>query len=290
MPMMRRILPVIVGLSLLVAACDQAPSGSLRGPGPPPNQGETGGGGGQGGPQGRSPLPIRDGGVIFDVYSFVCGATLGTEEKALRPDGYFCDVGISVLNRDPKAIRLDPYAQFLIAGGRRVTAWKKAMDELVLHHPDNLFVQPIPPGGGATGTLIFDIPEGVQPERLELHAGPGTRGTSVSVEGCSLYKAVELKPCALERRGGGQGVAYPVRAELSVAYPISFRFGEGTNLCFDRREWILRRGQNAKLNRLDGQGVIILTSEKAAEFQDNTGVRLKLVASKANDRDAAVCG
>lgn len=288
MPMMRRILPAILGLSLLAAACDQPPSGSARGPGPP-DQGETGGGGGVGGPQGKSPLPIRDGGVIFDVFSFVCGATLGSEETALRPDGYFCDVGISVLNRDPKAIRLDPYAQFLIAGGRRVTPWKKAMDGLVLNDPDNLFVRAIPSGGGATGTLIFDIPEGVQPVRLELHAGPRTQGTSVSVEGCSLYKAVELKPCALERRGGGQGVAYPVRAELRVAYPISFHFGEGTNLCFDRREWILRPGQKAKLNRLDGQGVIILTTERAAEFRDNTGVVLRLVAGK-NDRDAPVCG
>jgi hypothetical protein len=287
---MRRILPAILGLALLVVACFRLPSDrSTRGPGPG-DRGETGGGGGQGGSQPQGSLPIRDGGVIFDVFSFVCGATLGTEERALEPDGYFCEVGISMLNREPEPIRLDPFAQALIAGGKEVAPWREAMGELVLDHPDNLFVQDIPPGGGATGNLIFDVPEGVSPERLELHAGPGTRGTSVSVEGCSLYKVVEPQPCALERRGASQGVAYPVRAELGVAYPISFRFGQGSNLCFDAREWDLETAQKVNFNTLDGQGVIILTAKRTAQFRDNSGKVIRLVATPANDRDAAVCG
>jgi hypothetical protein len=285
----RRLLPLALAAALLAAACEQIPPGNGgddSGPG-------TGGGGQSNGGEGpslrRGLLPIRDGDVVFDVFSFVCGETLGTMERTLEPEGYFCDAGISAFNRGPTPVRLDPFAQRLVVDGEPREPWDEAMRELVLNQPDNLFAQEIPTGGGGTASLIFDLPDGAVPERLEVHASAGSLGAVVRLSGCRLWKAKAPGPCALDERGNVRGTAYPERAAVGVSYPISFHFDEGMGLCFARRDWQLQPTE-ADLSRLDGHGVITLRSPQLAEFHDNSGVVLRLVPSGANDRDAAVCG
>jgi hypothetical protein len=287
MRFLRILLTLAAAFTLAAAGCDQLPQsdgGNGAGPGTPGD-----GGTGQGGLLPSGPLPVRDGQVMFDVFSFVCGETLGTMERTLEPEGYFCDVGISAFNRGATPVRLDPFEQRLLVDGEPRGPWEEAMRELVLAHPDNLFVQDIPPGGGGTASLIFELPDGATPERLELHVSPSSPGALVRLSGCRLWKVTMPGPCALDQRGNVPGAAYPPEAAVGVSYPISFHFDEGSGLCFDHRDWQLQP-TDADLGRLDGHGVIILRSPELAEFEDNSGVVLRLVPSGANDRDAAVCG
>jgi hypothetical protein len=226
---------------------------------------------------------------MFDVFSFVCGETLGSMQRTLEPEGYFCDVGISAFNRGTAPVRLDPFEQLLLVEGEPRQPWEEAMQELVLNHPDNLFVQEIPPGGGGTASLIFELPDGATPERLDLHASPGSAGAAVPLTGCRLWKVTTPGPCALDQRGNVRGTAYPPEAAVGVSYPISFQVDEGVGLCFARRDWRVEPS-DADPARLDGHGVITLRSPELAEFRDNSGVVVRLVPGEADDRDAAVCG
>lgn len=284
-----------LAVALLSAACDQLPGAGGGGSEPGqdgggPGQGGPGEGGpGQGGPVRRGPLPVRDGDVMFDVFSFVCGETLGSMERTLEPEGYFCDVGISALNRGPAPIRLDPSEQKLLVDGEPRGPWDEAMRELVLSEDDNLFVQAIPPGGGGTASLIFELPYGGVPERLELHAAEDSAGAVVRLSGCRLWKVQAPGPCALDERGNVRGTAFPSRPAVGVSYPVSFDAQEAVGLCFAGRDWRAQPTE-ADLSRLDGHGVFTLRSARLAEFADNSGVVLRLVPSPGNDRDAAVCG
>jgi hypothetical protein len=291
MPFPRRLLPVALAAALLSAACDQLPPGS-GGNGSEPGQGGGGpgqGGPGEGGPVRRGPLPVRDGEVMFDVFSFVCGETLGSMERTLQPEGYFCDVGISALNRGTAPVRLDPSEQRLLVDGEPRGPWDEAMQELVLSEHDNLFVQAIPPGGGGTASLIFELPDGSTPERLELHASPASAGAVVPLTGCSLWKVTTPGPCALDRRGNVRGTAYPPEAAVGVSYPVSFRIEEGVGLCFEGRDWRVQP-TTEDLSGLDGHGVITLVSPELAEYRDNSGVVVRLAPREMEDGEAAVCG
>jgi hypothetical protein len=237
----------------------------------------------------RGLLPIRDGDVLFDVFSFVCGETLGTMERTLEPAGYFCDVGISAFNRGGAPVRLDPFDQRLVVDGEPREPWDEAMRELVLNQPDNLFVQEIPTGGGGTASLIFELPDGSVPERLELHASAGSPGAVIRVSGCGLWKVEAPGPCVLDERGNVRGTAFPSEPAVGVSYPVSFDAHEGMGLCFAGRDWRLLP-TDVDLSRLDGHGVLTLRSPELAEFEDNSGVVLRLAPSEANDRDAPVCG
>jgi hypothetical protein len=226
---------------------------------------------------------------MFDVFSFVCGATLGTMERTLEPEGYFCDVGISALNRGTAPVRLDPSEQQLLVDGQLRGPWDEAMRELVLSEPDNLFVQAIPPGGGGTASLIFELPDGSTPERLELHGLPASTGALVPLTGCTLWRETTPGPCALDQRGNVRGTAYPSEAAVGVSYPVSFHFAEQVSLCFEGRDWRVQ-SSSGDVSRLDGHGVITLRSPELAEYRDNSGVVVRLAPREANDRDAAVCG
>jgi hypothetical protein len=291
MRFLRGLLPVTLAAFLLATACDQLPSGA-GGPGSSPGTGGGGPGGGEPGegrPVRRGPLPVRDGEVMFDVFSFVCGDTLGTMERTLEPEGYFCDVGISALNRGTVPVRLDPFEQQLLVDGQPRPPWDEAMRELVLSEPDNLFVRAIPPGGGGTASLIFELLDGSTPERLELHASSGSVGAAVRLSGCRLWKVTTPGPCALDQRGNVRGTAYPPEAAVGVSYPITFRFDEGIGLCFEGRDWQVQ-ATNRDLARLDGHGVITLRSSELAEFRDNSGVVVRLVPNETTGPDAPVCG
>jgi hypothetical protein len=290
MRLRRSFLPMALAVVLFAAACDRLPPGS-EGGGSQPEAGEEQGQGdpGQSGPVRRGPLPVRDGEVMFDVFSFVCGETLGSMERTLHPEGYFCDAGISALNQGTTPVRLDPFEQRLVVDGQPRGPWEEAMRELVLDHPDNLFVQEIPPGGGGTASLIFELPEGSAPERLELHASSGSVGAAVRLSGCRLWKVTTPGPCALDQRGNVLGTAYPPDAAVGVSYPISFHIDEAVGLCFEGRDWQVQP-TDEDLAHLDGHGVITLRSPKLAEFRDNSGVVVRLVARGASDGDAAVCG
>jgi hypothetical protein len=286
----RRLLLVALAAALIAAACEQFPPGNDGGE-PGPGMGGGGQGTGEGGIVGarRGELPVRDGDVVFDVFSFVCGETLGTMERTLEPEGYFCDVGVSAFNRGGSAVRLDPFHQRLVAGREPREPWDEAMRELVLNQPDNLFVQEIPTGGGGTASLIFDLPDGALPERLELHAAGDSPGAVVRLSGCRLWKVEAPGPCALDDRGNVRGTAFPSEPAVGVSYPVSFDAHVAVGLCFAGREWQLQP-TDVDLSRLDGHGVITLRTTELAEFEDNSGVVLRLVPSAANDRDAAVCG
>ena len=281
---------MVLAAAVLAAACEQSPPGGESGD---PGRGTGGSGpGNEGGGPGvvrRGVLPVRDGDVVFDVYSFVCGETLGTMERTLEPEGYFCDVGISAFNRGTSPVRLDPFQQLLVADGQPREPWEEAMRAIVLNEPDNLFVQEIPTGGGGTVSLIFELPDGAVPERLELHGGEGSPGAVVRVSGCGLWKVEAPGPCALDERGNVRGTAFPAQPAVGISYPVSFHAHEAVGLCFAGRDWRLRPS-DADLSRLDGHGVLTLRSPDLAEYRDNSGVVLRLAPTAPNDRDAAVCG
>lgn len=236
-------------------------------------------------------LPVREGRVIFDVYSFVCGETLGSEEKTFHPKGIFCEASISVMNTRSQALRLDPFASVLHAAAASYEPWREAMEGLVLGQPHSLFAEPVPAGGGGTASILFQLPSETRPRSLELHTSAGTPGTVVDVSNCALLLGGDPERCPLLTRGSKPGVAYPEKADISVPYPATFEFETPRSICFDAREWEMSPNHpSPDLGRLDGHGIVSLDSGDLAVFKDNSGDRVWLVPSASNEEDPAICG
>lgn len=292
---LRPLLPVALALALAATACRAPAEEAVESPTPPSPTEEPADviarlpRGTRASP--AKTLPVREGRVIFDVYSFLCGQTLGSEEKSFRPRGIFCEAGISVMNTGNEAVRVDPFASVLHATGASYGPWREAMEGLVLGRPHSLFARAVPGGGGGTATLLFELPKGSTPQSLELHASTATPGTVVDVENCALLLGGDPEECALLTRGSKPGVAFPANADIGVPYPVTFEFDTPRSICFDAREWELSPDHPVpELGGLDGHGIVTLPSSELAAFKDNSGARVWLVPSAANEQDPALCG
>lgn len=182
---------LLTGLAALVAVFVVAGVASGGGSKSTPTSGTTSGIGGspstQPGSQSaaqastaRLGTPVRDGKFQFTVTKVRCNVTeLGTAPFGTKAQGQFCLVTVKVQNIGDRAQTLFDGGQYLYdASGRRFSASSEAG---IYANPNDqqVFITPINPGNAVTGSLVFDIPKGVTPTRVELHDSAFSGGAVV---------------------------------------------------------------------------------------------------------------
>ena len=233
---------------------------------------------------------VWDGDVAFDLFRVDCGhGPVGDQDSDLDPDGSFCIMGLSVINESDGDVLVPDSRHVLTAGGRRFPPWERGMAELAADDHGSPLTTPIPPGGAASVSLIFEYPSSLEPERVEVHAAEGSSGAVILLEHCSWnrYKGIVSGGCHRA----------PSKPELGVRYPhsISTYAGETASMlqvsCFDSREWgVVSMPPTPVPEGFLGQGVIELETRDRAIFTDNSGIVLTLEPTALNEDDPGVCG
>ncbi len=113
------------------------------------------------------PATVED--VTFTVTSEECGATtIGDETFGSTAQGTFCLFAVTVLNGSPEPFLFDSSS----VKGYLGDAEYSADGEAAIYLPDNdAFLEEVNPGNTVTATVVFDVPAGVQLDRLELSPG-----------------------------------------------------------------------------------------------------------------------
>jgi hypothetical protein len=122
--------------------------------------------------------PHRDGQLEFSVQPPRCG--VDQLKRGLlpprRPDGRYCLVEVSARNigTESRILLNDRQYMYDSAGGRHgADFWAR------FFFTNESIWATIDPGETVRGTLVFDIPNGSQPNRLELHDGPLSGGVTI---------------------------------------------------------------------------------------------------------------
>jgi Domain of unknown function (DUF4352)/Protein kinase domain len=124
--------------------------------------------------------PARDGQFEFVVRSVRCGLRrLGPELARQTPQGRFCLVALRVAN-------VGAEARDFAAGHQRLLGpdgSRHAVDgaATAANGSPRLLYSPVNPGNRIEGTLVFDVPAGMRPARIELHDSPFSRGVTVTL-------------------------------------------------------------------------------------------------------------
>jgi hypothetical protein len=129
-------------------------------------------------PAGQLKKTVRDGKFAFTVTKVKCGRTLvGTRDFGSKAQGEFCEVSISVQNVGDEAQSLFGDNQYLYdARNRKFSADTEAaiyLDE------SNTLYEEINPGNTLKGVLLFDVPKGTEPSKVELHDSVFSAGVNV---------------------------------------------------------------------------------------------------------------
>jgi Domain of unknown function (DUF4352) len=124
--------------------------------------------------------PVRDGQFQFVVGSLDCGArSVGQGFGRKQALGQFCLVGLRVENTGAEGRTFGGGQQYLFdrAGNRH----DPDLDATARLGGGRLWSAHLNPGQRLAGTLVYDVPEGVELARVELHDGPLSGGASVSL-------------------------------------------------------------------------------------------------------------
>jgi Domain of unknown function (DUF4352) len=121
-----------------------------------------------------------DGQFTFTVRSFSCGTTtIGAGILAATAQGQFCVANVTVLNHGQEAQTLDSSSQFAFIGSKKYSTSTDALT--ASPQAEKFFLQEINPGNSVSGIVVFDVPKGQSPDRLELHDSPFSDGVTVTV-------------------------------------------------------------------------------------------------------------
>ena len=236
---------------------------------------------------GRKGEHVWDGGVRFELGSIQCGTgpTGDSDTRGIRPDGMHCWTEFSVLNESAEEVLLPWASQRLVTDEGSLEPSETAMEAILLDEPGSIFDFPIPPGGGGTGRLVFDVPLGAERREVVLHAAEGSPGARVVLDGCHF-----------SRTGGGCYVAGGRTVEPGVAYPFTISGPRGgmalLYVCFDERQWevVEPHPTSGMPEDFTGHGVMTLAGSSEALFEDNSGRMLALEPTGENDERPSVCG
>jgi Domain of unknown function (DUF4352) len=111
---------------------------------------------------------VRDGKFEFTVTKVKCGRTLvGSSDFGKKAQGEFCEVSLSVKNIGDEPQSMFGDNQYLFDSKERKYS---ADTEAAIYLKDsNTLYEEINPGNSLKGTLLFDVPKGTKPAKLELH-------------------------------------------------------------------------------------------------------------------------
>jgi eukaryotic-like serine/threonine-protein kinase len=124
--------------------------------------------------------PVRDGQFEFVVRAVDCGAQSVGPDFAHKPAlEQFCLVRLEVENTGREGRTFGGGQQFLFDdGGNR---HDPDLDATVRHGDGRLLSTHLNPGQRLEGTLVYDVPDGIVLDRVELHDAPFSGGVSVEL-------------------------------------------------------------------------------------------------------------
>lgn len=125
--------------------------------------------------------PAADGKFTFTVHSFECGIkTLGNNQfTRTKAKGEFCIAEMTVENTGNEAQLMDGSSQYLYIGDKKYSADSDAI--FADKRAEAFFIEEINPGLTVDGIVVWDIPSGSNPDRLELHDSPFSGGVTVNL-------------------------------------------------------------------------------------------------------------
>lgn len=125
--------------------------------------------------------PAEDGNFTFTVQGIDCGVkTLGNNQfTRTKAQGEFCIAEMTVENHGDEASLMDGSSQYLFIGDKRYSADTDAI--FADKRAEAFFIEEINPGLTVDGIIVWDVPSGSQPEKLELHDSPFSDGVEVTL-------------------------------------------------------------------------------------------------------------
>ena len=86
---------------------------------------------------------------------------------------------MKVENTGDESQLMDSSSQLMFIGDNEYSASGDAL--FAFDGSENFFLEEINPGNAVDGVMVFDIPKGGQPDRLELHDSPFSGGVTVNI-------------------------------------------------------------------------------------------------------------
>jgi Domain of unknown function (DUF4352) len=125
--------------------------------------------------------PVRDGKFEFVVTSVSCGhKSVGVGPISAKAKGRYCLVDLSVENVSSSGqLLLDGIQRGFDAEGTSYTPDSGA--GVIANTGLSILISTIDPGQKVTGTIVFDVPNGVEITKLELHDSAFSQGATVTI-------------------------------------------------------------------------------------------------------------
>ena len=124
--------------------------------------------------------PVEDGKFRFTVTSVSCGHdTVGTIVTR-QAQGQYCIVDLSVTNIGTKGQLLLDSVQKAIGSDGAVYG-PDSTAGVIASSGTSTWVNVVNPGNSVTGKIVFDIPDGAQLTKLELHDSAFSTGTTITL-------------------------------------------------------------------------------------------------------------
>ena len=180
-----KILTALIGLAVLIAIIVAASGGGKSGEtSTSAASSPAGAASASEAPAAKDPgigTPVRDGKFEFTVAKVESGKKqVGEQYLEQTAQGSYTLVHLSVKNIGDEAQSFSDSDQKLIgADGKQYSA--DSMAGSAIKNNDVLFAQ-INPGNAVDGILVFDLPAGAVPAKLELHDSPFSGGVTVALK------------------------------------------------------------------------------------------------------------
>lgn len=125
--------------------------------------------------------PAADGQFTFTVHSFECGIPqLGNNRfSRAKAKGEFCVAEMTVENTGDEAALMSGSSQYLYIGDKEYEADTDAI--FADKRAEAFFLEDINPGLSVEGIVVWDVPPGSSPDRLELHDSAFSGGVTVEL-------------------------------------------------------------------------------------------------------------
>lgn len=125
--------------------------------------------------------PAADGQFTFTVHSFECGIKkLGNNQfTRTKAKGEFCVAEMTVENTGDEAVLMSASSQYLYIGEKQYEADSDSI--FADKRAEAFFLENINPGLSVDGAVVWDVPPGSSPDRLELHDSPFSGGVTVNL-------------------------------------------------------------------------------------------------------------
>jgi len=125
---------------------------------------------------------VSDGNFEFTVKSAKCGiGQVGDSTLGKKAQGQYCEIAVTVTNIGNEAATMFTDNQTVFDDkGRKFSPDSGAM--IYLPEENSPWLTDINPGNTLKGILLFDVPEGITLDHIELHDSMYSDGVSVSLK------------------------------------------------------------------------------------------------------------